>query len=88
MSSVPNGGTRNKVEAAKLKATGLTAGIPDVFIILPKGNVAWIEFKALNGVLSPKQKIIHEHMATLGHEVYVVRSDAEFDAVVEKILHC
>jgi hypothetical protein len=31
--SVPNGGTRNKIEAIKLKSTGLLAGASDLIII-------------------------------------------------------
>lgn len=29
---IPNGGTRNKAEAAKLKAMGVRSGIPDIFL--------------------------------------------------------
>ena len=30
--AIPNGGLRNKVVAAKLKAEGVTSGVPDIFI--------------------------------------------------------
>jgi len=34
--AIPNGGSRNKAEAAKLKAEGVSAGVPDLFIPIPK----------------------------------------------------
>lgn len=33
---VPNGGSRNIIEATKLKRMGVKAGMPDIFIPLPK----------------------------------------------------
>ena len=48
---VPNGGGRSKAEAGILKAMGVLAGIPDLFVIGPSGHAALprliaIEFKA------------------------------------------
>ena len=34
--AIPNGGKRDKVTAAKLKAEGVKAGIPDIFLPVPK----------------------------------------------------
>lgn len=34
---IPNGGTRNKAEAGKLKAMGVKAGVPDIFLPVPRG---------------------------------------------------
>ncbi len=46
--SVPNGGYRNKAEAARLKAEGANAGVSDLILQLPAGK--WsslnIEMKA------------------------------------------
>lgn len=38
MFAIPNGGERNKIVAAKMKAEGVKAGVLDIFLPLPKGN--------------------------------------------------
>ena len=45
--AVPNGGLRSKSEAARLKASGVKAGVPDIFLAVPKGGYAglFIEMK-------------------------------------------
>ena len=44
----PNGGLRNKIVAAKLKAEGVSAGFPDLTIFLPE-KVLFIEMKRQKG---------------------------------------
>ena len=73
--SVPNGGTRNVIEAQKLKATGLTPGIPDIICLL-NGPIGF-EFKTDTGKLSPAQVRIHEIWSRAGIPVHVVRSSDE-----------
>lgn len=48
MFHVPNGGSRNKAEAAHLKAQGVKSGVPDICLPVPKGSKhgLWIEMKA------------------------------------------
>jgi hypothetical protein len=41
--AVPNGGFRSKAEAARLKWTGVLAGIPDLVIIAPIGRAFFLE---------------------------------------------
>lgn len=36
--AIPNGGSRHKAEAARLKAEGVSAGVPDLFLPIPTGN--------------------------------------------------
>lgn len=56
--AIPNGGARNKVTAAILKAEGVTAGVVDVFLPYPAfhSHGLWIEFKAGKGSLTPEQR--------------------------------
>lgn len=45
--AVPNGGHRHPAVAAKLKAQGVRAGVPDVFLMIPAGgfHALVLEFK-------------------------------------------
>jgi len=51
--AIPNGGKRGKREAMKLKAEGVTAGVPDLHI--PEWGL-WLEMKTPKGRLSADQK--------------------------------
>lgn len=67
--AIPNGEYRNKVTAMRLKAQGLTPGIPDLFI------PAWrlfIEMKRTKGGrVSPEQKAILEYLNGCGYTAVV-----------------
>ena len=82
--AVPNGGYRDPREAAKLKRTGVVAGIPDIIVAMHTGRVCWIEMKTSTGRLSEKQREIHERLATLGHAVCVCRDVHEAVAFVRE----
>ena len=45
--AIPNGGLRNKREAARLKRQGVTPGVSDLFLAYPCGSIHgfWIEMK-------------------------------------------
>ena len=52
--AIPNGGARSIVTAGRLKAEGVSAGVPDLFV--PAWHL-WIEMKrAKGGSLSAEQK--------------------------------
>jgi len=55
---IPNGGNRDIQEAVYLKAMGVTAGVPDVFIAIPSHDFhgLFLELKSDNGTLSEPQK--------------------------------
>lgn len=55
MFAVPNGGHRHAAVAARLKAEGVKAGVPDVFLAVPRGGRAglWIELKRADGSNHP-----------------------------------
>ena len=54
---IPNGGSRNKAEAANLKRQGVRAGVPDLCIPLARGQYhgLYIEMKSKHGRLSANQ---------------------------------
>jgi len=65
----PNGGSRNKAEAAKLKQMGVKAGMPDLCLPVPKGiyNGLYIEMKYNRGRLEESQKKMLKELAEVGH---------------------
>lgn len=65
----PNGGSRNKAEAVKLKQMGVKAGVPDLNLPVPKGiyNGLYIEMKYGNGRLEDSQKKMMKDLAAAGH---------------------
>ena len=56
--AVPNGGARNKVTAARLKAEGVKRGVLDIWFPVARGGYhgLTIELKAKGGRLSPEQR--------------------------------
>ena len=77
--AIPNGGRRDAVTGAKLKAEGVSAGAADLIILLPIGNVLFVEVKTAKGRQSPEQKAFQERVEKLGFNYVIWRSveDAE-----------
>jgi len=72
--AIPNGGLRTKAEAARLKWTGVVAGIPDLAIVAPGRRVFFIEVKAPSGALSLDQRAIRDWLIALGSPPAICRS--------------
>jgi hypothetical protein len=84
--SVPNGGSRNKVEAMTLKATGLLAGASDTILILPTGKLVFCEVKTETGSQSPEQIEFQKRVEALGFEYWLVRGLEDFQKKVYQSL--
>ena len=58
MFAIPNGGARNPITGAMLKAEGVKPGVPDIFLPLPVGRFhgLFLEMKTPVGRLSPEQR--------------------------------
>lgn len=86
---IPNGGTRHKIEAMKLKAIGVRAGFPDLMIIpdWPK-PVFFIEMKTEMGITSKDQKLIHDELIRKGYEVFVINSIEKFKELINEKMKC
>lgn len=79
--AIPNGGQRNAIVAAKLKAEGVTAGIPDLHIPTARNGYhsLYIEMKnGKKGRLSEHQKKTIQWLQDAGHKVAVCRNIQEF----------
>ena len=72
--AVPNGGYRTKAEAARLKWTGVLAGVLDLVLPLPEGRSAYWETKTPRGRLSADQRAFIANLEALGHTWAVVRT--------------
>jgi hypothetical protein len=83
--SVPNGGSRNIIEAKRLKATGMKAGVSDLIILIP-GKTIFIELKNENGKQSLKQKEFQETVLNLNQEYYLLRSLDEFKSLINGLI--
>jgi hypothetical protein len=82
---VPNGGSRNKIEASQLKASGVIPGIPDM-MLLYNGTIHPMEFKTPTGIISDEQAKVHKAFAAQGITTYIIRSEADFWAAIAAIL--
>ena len=80
--AIPNGGRRSPSEAAKLKATGVSKGVPD--LMLPSLKL-FIEMKRLKGgVVSEEQKEWMEYLSDNGYFAEVARGCDEAIEIVKK----
>ena len=78
--AVPNGGSRNKVEASIMKAEGVTAGVSDLILNIPadKYTQLAIEMKTENGRQSAEQKRYQRYAEAAGIKYIICRSYEEF----------
>ena len=77
--AVPNGGSRNKLEAINLKRQGVKPGVSDVILLIPKGGFASLcmEFKTKTGKQSEEQKEFQRQAEMCGSKYVIVRSVKE-----------
>lgn len=78
-------GKRSMRQAVIAKATGLTAGHPDITIFLPSGRCAFIENKTTKGRLSPVQRDRHEALRAIGHVVEVIVAGQPHEAATRAV---
>lgn len=78
--AIPNGGARNITTAGRLKAEGVSPGVPDLFI--PEWDM-WIEMKRTNGgSLSAVQKDWIKYLKGFGHTCIVAKGADDAKAKV------
>lgn len=72
--AVPNAARRTVSGRPTNAVAGLTAGVPDLVVIRPRGEVLWLEVKTNVGKVSDAQFAFHSKLMGLDHRVAVVRS--------------
>ena len=81
--AIPNGGGRSMAQGASLKAEGVTAGVPDLYV--PAFGL-WIEMKrSTGGVVSPVQRDWIAYLNGIGHQVIVGHGFEDARAKIESI---
>ena len=79
--AIPNGGHRSASQGGKLKAEGVSAGVPDLFV--PEWRL-WIEMKRKKGGrLSPDQRDWIDYLESCGYRVIVAHGCEEAIAAVK-----
>ncbi len=85
--AIPNGGSRNEIEAANLKAEGVKAGVLDVCLAYPSNGFhgLFIEHKTKKGKLSKDKPIYHKSKYRGNKVIRYIREGQEtwFERLVE-----
>ena len=73
--AIPNGSQRSRTTGARLKAEGVTAGVPDLFV---PAWCLWVEMKRIEGgSVSAEQRDWHTYLRSVGHTVLVCKGFAQ-----------
>ena len=86
---IPNGGSRNKAEAARLRAQGVKRGIPDICLPCPRGewHGLYIELKRTRGGrVSEDQRDVIAALRREGYRVEVCMGYEEARKTIEDYL--
>lgn len=86
--AVPNGGARNAVTGAILKAEGVTKGVADLLLLVPNKQYhgLCIEMKTPKGHQSPSQQDWQEDVEWAGYKYVICRTAEEFIREITRYL--
>lgn len=89
--AVPNGGRRDAVTGAKMKAEGVVAGVADLILLVPSRSLEYhslcIEIKTLKGRQSDSQKEWQKKAEANGSKYVVCRSFEQFKQIIKEYLY-
>lgn len=87
--AVPNGGARNKTEAAIMKGEGVLAGVSDLLFLYPSGQYhgLCIEMKAPDGRQRDSQKEWQKAVEEQGYKYILCYSIEEFQTKIKEYLY-
>lgn len=85
---VPNGGSRNKIEAVNLKRQGVKAGVPDLCLPVARKNYhgLYIEMKSAKGKVSEKQEEWIDALLKNGYLAIVCHSFTDASNLITQYL--
>lgn len=87
--AIPNGGKRNYGVAKKLKAEGVVAGVPDLFVAIPTGEYHGLFVEMKNGKsnnVTDNQRRVMFKLALQKYRTAVARSFEEFAKIIQEYL--
>lgn len=86
--AIPNGGSRNPIEARNMKVQGTLSGVADLILLKPSNGYGalCIEMKSESGRQSQSQKEFQSAAQQAGNQYVVCRSFDEFKQSVEEYL--
>jgi hypothetical protein len=86
--AIPNGGARNAVTGAMLKAEGVTAGVPDLFLAVPMYHFhgKFIELKVQPNNPTPEQTAMMERLELQGYSCSVYYTFEQFETMITNYL--
>jgi len=86
---IPNGGSRNKAEAANLKLQGVKSGVPDLTLPVAKGQYhgLFVEMKKLGGTETKNQAWWRERLLNQGYLSVVCHSCTAAIMTIEAYLN-
>lgn len=88
MFAIPNGGAREAITGAMLKAEGVKPGVPDLFLPFPIGpyHGLFLEIKTAKGRLTPEQRRWLIGLQTQGYAAVIARGlDESIDTITRYI---
>lgn len=87
--AIPNGGSRRRVEAAIMKAEGVTAGAADLalFVPSPKAHALFIEMKSATGRQRDSQKAWQQAVEAQGYAYRICRNIDDFMNIIRAHFH-
>ena len=88
--AVPNGGVRDAVTGARLKAEGVVAGVADLILLTPSADGSahslCLELKTTSGRQSDSQREFQAAAEAAGNSYVIIRSLDDFIAEVNRHL--
>ena len=86
--AIPNGGARTAVTGARLKAEGVRAGVPDLFLAVARGDAhgLWIEMKTPTGRVQQSQSSMIRLLGEQGYRCVVCRGWGAARMAIEEYL--
>lgn len=77
--AIPNGGARDPRTGARLKAEGVLAGVPDLFVAESRGawNGLFVEVKRRRGRPTQKQRDLMKRLSEAGYNVHTANEGVD-----------
>ncbi|HEI9812444.1 TPA: VRR-NUC domain-containing protein [Serratia marcescens] len=85
---IPNEGRRGPKAARDAKRLGVRAGVPDLFLVLPRGGYAglWVEMKSIRGISSSVQIKWMDKLVCEGYAVALCNGFLVAKTYIEKYI--